>query len=178
VAVWVHFIHVVYPQTLNLAAIALLLVTEFHLEPVRFLLSLSSAVLLLSMFILWPLSYTMQSLRKRGADFAALTGMKRQKARAPRGVAFLAGISITVTAILYVVYSLNPGTELSWFGGTPITRSFIGLSIASAVLALSLIFFTIQVWRDKLWSMIWRTHYTLVTLAGLFAACSLLRLLF
>lgn len=163
---------------INLAAIALWLVMEFHLETVRFLLSWGSVLLLLSMFVLWPLSCAVQSLRKRGAGAAALIDIERRKARAARWVAFLAGIAIAVTTILYFVYSLNPAAPLSWVGGTPVARSFIGLSIASAVVALSLVFFTVHVWKDKLWSIIWRVHYTLVTLAGLFAAYSLLRLLF
>jgi hypothetical protein len=95
-----------------------------------------------------------------------------------RWVAFLAGITIAVAAVLYLGYSLNPATPLSWVGGTAVARCFIGLSITSSVVALSLIFFTICVWKDKLWSIIWRVHYTLVTLAGLTAAYSLLRLIF
>jgi hypothetical protein len=163
---------------MNLAAITLWVVMEFHLETVRFLLSLGSVLFLLSMFVLWPLSYAVQLLRKRSAGSAALTDTRRRKARVARRVAFLAGIAIAVTAILYIGYSLNPATPLSWVGGSPVARSFIGLSITSSFVALSLIFFTICVWKDKLWSIIWRVHYTLVTLAGLIAAYSLLRLLF
>jgi D-alanyl-D-alanine carboxypeptidase len=163
---------------MNLAAITLWIVMEFHLETVRFLLSLGSVLFLLSMFVLWPLSYAVQLLRKRSAGSAALTDTRRRKARVARWVAFLAGIAIAVTAILYLGYSLNPATPLSWVGGTPVARSFIGLSITSSVVALSLIFFTVCVWKDKLWCIIWRVHYTLVTLAGLTAAYSLLRLLF
>jgi hypothetical protein len=102
----------------------------------------------------------------------------RRKARTARWIALLAGISIAATAILYIVYSLNPATRLSWVGGNSIARSFIGLSMTSAVITLSLIYFTVYVWIDKLWSLMWRIHYSLITLAGLIAAYSLLRLLF
>jgi hypothetical protein len=115
-----------------------------------------------------------------GSDKIAQRNFVRsqRKARVARGIAFLAGISIAATTILYLVYSLNPTTQLGWFSGTPIVRSFIGLSITSAGIALSLLFFTILVWKEKLWSIVWRVHYTLVTLAALTAAYSLLRLLF
>jgi D-alanyl-D-alanine carboxypeptidase len=165
-------------KLINMAAIALLTVMEYHLDTVPFLLLSGSALVLLSMFVLWPLSYAIQSLRKRGGGSAALTDIMRRKARTARWIALLAGISIAATAILYIVYSLNPATRLSWVGGNSIARSFIGLSMTSAVITLSLIYFTVYVWIDKLWSLMWRIHYSLITLAGLIAAYSLLRLLF
>jgi len=163
---------------INLAAIALCIVVEYHLETVRFLLILASVLLLASMFVLWPLSYAAQSLRKLRRGSVAPPRTKRRRARAARWMALLAGISIAAAAVLYLAYSLNPSTLLSWSGGNPTVRWFIGLSIVSGVLALSLVILTLHVWRAKLWSFIWRLHYTLVTLAGLIAAFSLLRLLF
>jgi len=164
--------------SINLSAIALLMAMEFHLETLSFLVLLGSALLLLSMFVCWPLSFAVQSLRKPGINRVTLTDTRKRQGRAARWIAFLTGLSIEITIILYVAYLLNPSTLLNWYGGSLIVRSFIGLSIASAVLALSLICFTIHIWKNKLWSLIWRIHYTLVTLSGLIAAYSLLRLLF
>jgi len=163
---------------INLTAVALLGTIEFHLETIRFLLLLGSALLLLSMFVCWPLNFAVQSLKKRGKNLVTLTDTRRRQGRAARWTASLAGVSIVATAILYVVYLLNPATRLNWLDGSLIVRSFIGLSIASAVFILSLICFTVRIWKSKLWSFIWRVHYTLVALSGLIAAYSLLRLLF
>ncbi len=163
---------------INVATIGLLTVIEYHLDTVRFLVWLGCALLLLSMFVLWPLSYAVHSFRKRGAGLEAPTDVERRRARSARWFACLAGFAIAVTAILYFGYSLDPATRQSWSGGAPIVRSFIALSIVSAAIALGLIVFAIRAWRDKVWSIAWRVHYTLVTLAGLIAASSLLFALF
>jgi hypothetical protein len=163
---------------INLAAIALCIVVEYHLETTGFLLISVSVLLLASMFVLWPLSYAAQSLRKLRKDSVAPPRARSRGARAARWIALLTGVSIAAATVLYLAYSRNPSTLLSWSGGNPTVRWFIGLSIVSAVLALSLVILTFHVWRARLWSFIWRLHYTLVTLAGLIAAFSLLRLLF
>jgi D-alanyl-D-alanine carboxypeptidase len=163
---------------INLAAIGLCMVTEYHLATVRFLLLFGSALLLLSMFVLWPLSYAASFFRKPREGCVVSTHTKRRKAIAARWIALLAGVSIAGTTILYLGYSLNPLAQLSWSGGTPIVWGLISLSITSVVIAVVLVFMTWRVWKDKLWSVTWRLHYTLVTLAGLIAAFSLLGLLF
>jgi len=163
---------------INVAAIGLLTVMEYHFDTVRFIVLLGCGLLLLSMFFLWPLSYAVHSLGRRGTGAEAPTVMERRRARTARWFACLAGFAIAVTAVLYIGYSLNPATRQGWSGGTPIVRSFIAVSIVSAAIALGLVVFAIRVWKDKLWSITWRVHYTLVTLAGLIAAYSLLRALF
>jgi CubicO group peptidase (beta-lactamase class C family) len=165
-------------MSINLSVIALLAAMEFHLDTINFLVQLGSALLLLSMFVCWPVSFAVQSLRRQGKDRTTLTDTRRRQGGVAQWIAFLAGILIAVTAMLYIAYLLNPTTRLSWFGGSLIVRSFISLSIASALCTLSLIYITIRIWNNKLWSLIWCVHYTLVTLSGLIAAYSLLRLLF
>jgi D-alanyl-D-alanine carboxypeptidase len=163
---------------INVAAIALVAVMEYHLDAVRFLVAAGCVLLLLSMFVLWPLRYAVHSLRRRrrGAGAPASTGGRRSGAA--RWLACLAGFAIAVTAVLYFGYSLNPAERQSWSGGPPIVRSFIALSFVSAAMALGLVVFAIRAWKDKRWSIFWRVHYALVALAGLIAAFSLLRALF
>ena len=164
--------------SINLSVIGLLMAIEFHLETFRFLVLLGSVLLLLSMFVCWPLSFAVQFLRKPGINRVTLTDTRKRQGRAARWIAFLTGLSIGITIILYVAYLLNPSTRLNWCDGSLIVRSFIGLSIASTVLVLSLIWFTIHIWKNKFWSLIWRIHYTLVTLSGLIASYYLFRLFF
>ncbi len=162
---------------INMAAIALLMIMEFHLETVRFLLLSGSVSVLLSIFVLWPLNSIAQYLRKRRGRFPVLRDTKSQKGRMAYWIVFFLGISIAAAAIFYFVYALNPVTRLSWSGGNFIVRTFIVLSITSAVIALSLIYLSIDIWKNKLCPVIWRVYYTLVILAGLIVSYSLLRLI-
>jgi hypothetical protein len=163
---------------INLAAIALCVVTQFHLETVRFTVLLGSTLLLLSTVVLWPLDYVARLRGRRHAGTAAMKDIGRRRGRTARWVAVLATGAIAAAAACYVGYSLDPATRLSWVGGARLSRAFIALSIGSTCVAIGLVYLAIRAWKDRLWSVPWRVHYALGALAALITASALSSLLF
>lgn len=152
---------------MNLAPIGLSLVVEYHLAKARCIAVGTSAVLLLSIFVLWPVDGLIRLLRKRKPGTPKRERAEVVATRVARIVAALAAVTIAAILFLQLLHSMNSQEPLVWRGGTPVVRALLGLSMVGAVFPIVLVIAGALVWRKGYWSVGWRVQYTLVVLAVL-----------
>jgi hypothetical protein len=56
---------------------------------------------------------------------------------------------------------------MDWSGGTALVKMLHALALVCALLSVVLLVFTVLVWKSGYWSIPWRVHYTLFTIAVL-----------
>jgi hypothetical protein len=128
-------------------------------ETMEFGLLFSAIVLLL--FLSIPLAAIVGHLSTR---------LREQAARQPRGARLARGL----LGLLVVIYFISLGGMFSAFAtqdaflyGNAVAY-IVGnfLAILVAILAVGAVVFTVLAWKRGYWTLAWRIHYTLVTLAA------------
>lgn len=126
-----------------------------------------SLLLVLATFVLWPVTYLAQRLRARKSTDAETVQKMGRPATAARTVAVLETIVIFLVICLYAVYFMDPRGPMDWSGGTALVKMLHALALVCALLSVVLLVFTVLVWKSGYWSIPWRVHYTLFTIAVL-----------
>jgi CubicO group peptidase (beta-lactamase class C family) len=126
-----------------------------------------SLLLLLATLGLWPATYLVQRRRARKSTAAERLQGRGNSAKAARTAAVLETIVLFLVICLYVAYFMHPQGPMEWSGGIPLVKTLHALALVSALLALVLLVFTVLVWKQGCWSVLWRVHYTLFTIAVL-----------
>jgi ABC-type proline/glycine betaine transport system permease subunit len=117
-------------------------------------------VVFLSAFFIWPIRPLIRRLR--GKNFQ----IERQPSRAW----LLAGLVGTLYLVFLIGLPLSLWLYGAWklaYGVPAFALAFLCLPLIATVLTLALPVFTLQAWTNKYWSMVERSHYSLITLAAL-----------
>lgn len=114
----------------------------------------------LSAFFIWPIRPLIRRLR--GKNFQ----IERQPSRAW----LLAGVVGTLNLVFIIGLPLSLWLYGAWklaYGVPAFAIAFLSLPPIATVLTLGLAVFTVLGWKNKYWSVIARSHYSLITLAAL-----------
>lgn len=125
-----------------------------------FQLSLIGFIVLAFLTVLvWPVAYLIRRLLRRPAQDPRRARLARRLAAllSILNVVFLAGVAAMVMRALGGALTDPP----LWF------VVVLVIPLATAILSIVLLIFTVLAWKDGYWSLVGRLHYTVVTLAGL-----------
>jgi len=117
-------------------------------------------VVFLSAFFIWPIRPLIRRLR--GKNFQ----IERQHSRAW----LLAGLVGTLYLVFLISLPLSLWLYGAWklaYGVPAFAIAFLSLPLIATALTLALPVFTVQAWTNKYWSVMARSHYSLITLAAL-----------
>jgi hypothetical protein len=114
----------------------------------------------LSAFFIWPIRPLIRRLR--GKNFQ----IERQPSRAW----LLAGLVGTLNLVFIIGFPVSLWFYGAWklaYGVPTFAIAFLCLPLIATALTLALPVFTVQGWTNKYWSVMARSHYSLITLAAL-----------
>jgi CubicO group peptidase (beta-lactamase class C family) len=144
------------------------------------LLVLVCMLLFLSALLLWPLGFVLRAVRRRAQSTKldreglqpAAPGEQTSRRMAGGLRAFLARWLAGVLCALNVLFLLllllilsNPADLV--FGVTPLLTTVFILALVCAILTVGVVILAFLAWRERIWSVGGRVHYTLVALATL-----------
>lgn len=134
------------------------------------LLGFVGILFLVSALLVWPAGFLAARFRRwRTGAYRPDRDTRPLPLRA-RLIASVAAILILVLAYPYLLYAFDPVGPLRWSGGSYLSKVLIAVSLAAAILSMSLIFFSVRAWKDRFWSRKGRLHYFLVTASALAAS--------
>ncbi len=128
-------------------------------------------LLVLVTLILWPMTYIIRHFPFRKSTHAEHVYKKEKPLNAARITAVVETILASLIICLYVAYFINPQGPMEWSSGTIMTKVLFALVLVCSVISVVLLIFTGLVWKNGYWSILWRTHYTLFTIAMLIGTC-------
>ncbi|MEW5856905.1 MAG: serine hydrolase domain-containing protein, partial [Cyanobacteriota bacterium] len=114
----------------------------------------------LSAFFIWPIRPLIRGLQ--GKNFQ----LERQHSRAW----LIAGAVGTIYLVFLIGFPLSLWLYGAWklaYGLPGFAIAFLSLPLIATALTLALPVFTVQAWKNKYWSVMARSHYSLITLAAL-----------
>jgi hypothetical protein len=117
------------------------------------------ALVFLTACFMWPIRPLIRRLRG-----------KRQVSRRLSGAWFLAGLIGTLNLVFLIGFPLSLWLIGAWklvYGVPAVVVALLCIPILTTVLTLGLPIFTVLAWKNKYWSVIGRSHYSLITLAAL-----------
>jgi CubicO group peptidase (beta-lactamase class C family) len=122
----------------------------------------------LSVVVVWPIVLVIRFIGAHTVPKPAMSGTNRQRVRlswAARGTAFAAcALALWFEAVLALTeLRLHPFADL--YGLPASIRSLMGVMPLLMVLTVSLVVFSIVIWRIRLWSLAQRLHYSLIPAA-------------
>lgn len=117
------------------------------------------ALVFLTACFMWPIRPLIRRLRG-----------KRQVERRLSGAWLIAGLIGTLNLVFLIGFPLSLWLIGAWklvYGVPAVVVALLCIPILTTVLTLGLPIFTVLVWKNKYWSVIGRSHYSLITLAAL-----------
>ncbi|MGD8491203.1 MAG: serine hydrolase domain-containing protein [Anaerolineae bacterium] len=120
------------------------------------LLLAAMVLLFLSAVVVWPLGWLLGRLHQR-------TGRARSRGRRARWLAGLVG-GLNLLFLVGCLPLILSGALA--YGASPLLIALLVLPILTGVLALLLVVLAAIAWKDRLWTLVSRIHYSLVALAA------------
>lgn len=139
-------------------------VSEFESRPVHLGLVIVCMGLFLTAIVGWPVGALVR--RFRPADRSANRSTHRPfSARRARLLAGAVAACFVAFLVLYNLPLALNGPTAILLGMHPLAKAALVLPLAATVLSIGLLYYTVQAWRQPLYGLLGRLHYTLVVLA-------------
>jgi pimeloyl-ACP methyl ester carboxylesterase len=131
-----------------------------------------AAVVLLSLFLVWPLAWLVQQIRQGPA------ADRPRWSRLMRLLALLTGPLALVFAVGLVLLiaqneTARPALLLLGVPRTPTVTALFAIPLLIALIALAMLAWSIWLWTRRSWTLGWRIYFSLLTLAALLMVASL-----
>ena len=144
-------------------------VLEYLIRPFAFSVTVGalSALILATVPLIWVaggLVGLIRRFRRARADSRHATPI-----RLARPLAVVTSCAVVGALYPFIIHAFTSQQALTWNGGDPQARAVLALVSVGTALSLALGVLAVRAWRQRLWSLAGRIHYSAVTAAALLA---------